>query len=121
MQIKFLDVEKFVRGLKPVTTTEFRTRAGEFHPDGLFSEKIFGVENSRDRSETYSYLDLNTYVIHPAAFIIFKRLDRKFIDWFSTEKTFTVEDDGRYFQTSKGVTGLKEFMKVFQKLQFWEA
>ena len=117
MKIKFLDVEKFVKGLNPVTTTEFRTRAGEFHTDGLFSEKIFGVENSRDRAKTYSYMDLNAYVIHPTAFIIFKRLDRKLIDWFSTEKSFTVQDDGQYFETSKGVTGLKEFMKVFQKLK----
>jgi DNA-directed RNA polymerase beta' subunit len=118
MKLKFLDVEKFVKGLTPVTTTEFRTRAGEFHPDGLFSEKIFGVENSKDRTQTYSYIDLYTYTIHPAAFIIFKRLDRKLLDWFSTEKTFTVQENGQYFDTAKGVTGIKEFIKAFPKLKF---
>ena len=118
MKIKFLDVDRFVRGLNPVTTAEFRTRAGEFHPDGLFSEKIFGVENSRDRSQTYSYINLNTPVIHPAAFIIFKRIDKKLIDFFSTEKLFTIQDNGLYFETKKGITGIKEFIKAFPKLEF---
>jgi len=118
MKIKFLDIDRFVRGLAPVTTAEFRTRAGEFHPDGLFSEKIFGVENSRDRSQTYSYINLSTQVIHPAAFIIFKRIDKKLIDFFSTEKLFTIQDNGLYFETETGITGIKEFIKAFPKLEF---
>ena len=118
MKIKFLDINKFIRGLKPVTTAEFRTRAGEFHPDGLFSEKIFGVENSRERSQTYSYIELHTPVIHPAAFIIFKRIDKKLIDFFSTEKLFTIQNDGSYFESEKGVTGIKEFIKAFLNLNF---
>jgi DNA-directed RNA polymerase beta' subunit len=117
MKIKFLDVNKFVRGLKPVTTTEFRTKAGEFHPDGLFSEKIFGVENSKERSKTYSYIDLNATVIHPTAFMLFKRLDRKLLDFFSTQNNFTIQDDGQYFITEKGVTGIKEFIKAFPKMK----
>ena len=118
MKIKFLDMDRFVRGLTPVTTAEFRTRAGEFHPDGLFSEKIFGVENSIERTRTYSYIELNTPVIHPAAFIIFKRIDKKLIDFFSTEKLFTIQDDGLYFETENGITGIKEFIKIFPKLMF---
>ena len=117
MKIKFLDVNKFARGLTPVTTTEFRTKAAEFHPDGLFSEKIFGVENSKDRTQTYSYIDLNTPVIHPTAFMLFKRLDRKLLEFFSTEKNFTVQDNGQYFETSKGVSGIKEFIKIFPKMK----
>ena len=44
MKLTLLDVNKFTRGLTPVTSTELKTRSGEFNPDGLFSEKIFGVE-----------------------------------------------------------------------------
>jgi len=118
MKLEFLSVNEFAKGLTPVTTTEFRTRAGEFHPEGLFSERIFGVENSRERSQTYSYVDLNATVIHPAAFVIFKRLDRKLLDFFSTEKLFTIQDNGLYFETKKGVTGIKEFIKAFPKMKF---
>ena len=52
MQIKLLDVNKFLQGLAPVTSTELRTRSNELHPDGLFSERIFGLEETPLRSTT---------------------------------------------------------------------
>ena len=58
--IKILDVNKFIRGMSPVTNTEFHTKTGEYHENGLFSEKIFGVEGSLDRSKSFSYMNLNT-------------------------------------------------------------
>ena len=46
MKLNLLDVNKFAKGLTPVTSTELKTRAGGFNADGLFSEEIFGVERS---------------------------------------------------------------------------
>ena len=58
MQLKLLDLENYSKGLKPVSTTELLTREGDFHPDGLFSEIIFGVEGSLDRSKNFSFINL---------------------------------------------------------------
>ena len=59
----FLNLDKFIKGLKPVTATEWLTRTGEFSPDGLFSENIFGNENSVERKTTFSYINFYSYVI----------------------------------------------------------
>jgi len=95
MPLKFLDLNDFIKNLKPVTSTLIHTRTEEFHQDGLFSERIFGIENSLDRKKTFSYIDLNTYVIHPTAFKIFTtRIDRKLEKMFSTEQSFNIDSVG---------------------------
>jgi hypothetical protein len=39
-----------------------------FHPDGLFSTDIFGVQGSPDRMKNYGYIDLHTDLIHPLVY-----------------------------------------------------
>ncbi len=75
--IKVLDVNTFARGLKPVTSTEMKTRSGEFNESGLFSEEIFGTEGSLDRSKSFSFINLSTKVIHPTLYRHIIRLERK--------------------------------------------
>jgi len=116
MPLKFLDLNEFTKNLKPVTSTQIHTRTEEFHPDGLFSERIFGVANSLDRKKTFSYIDLNTQVIHPTAYKIFIRLDRKLEKMFSTEQSFRLNADGTLVEDDNGVTGIFEFIKIFPKL-----
>ena len=77
--IKFLDLSKFVSKLTPVTALELHTRAGEFHEAGLFSESIFGPEGSREREQTFSYIDLHAKIVHPEGLRILKKLDGKII------------------------------------------
>jgi len=116
MSLKFLDLNNFTRNLKPVTSTQTHTRTDEFHPQGLFSEMIFGVEGSLDRKKTFSYIDLNTFVIHPTAYRILIRLDRKIEKMFSTEKSFRLTENGTLIEDDNGVTGIFEFIKLFPKL-----
>ena len=116
--IKVLDVNKFVRGLKPVTTTEIKTKSGEFNENGLFSEEIFGAEGSLERSQRFSYIDLSASVIHPTLYRNIKRLERKFELWFSTEKSFTIKENGEVVEDDNGVTGISEFIKEFPKIKW---
>lgn len=119
MKLSLLDVENFTKNLNPVTTTELRTRTGDFHPEGLFSENIFGVEGSLDRSKTFSYINLNTYVIHPSAFMLLTRLDKKRItSFFSTEDTYSLDKNGNLVQDNNGVTGIRAFIDLFPKITF---
>jgi DNA-directed RNA polymerase subunit beta' len=118
--IKILDVNKFARGLKPVTTTEIKTRSGEFNPDGLFSEEIFGAEGSLDRSKQFSYLLLSTKVIHPTLYRHIIRLERKLEKWFSTEQSFRITEEGEIVEDENGVAGISAFIEEYPKIK-WRA
>jgi DNA-directed RNA polymerase beta' subunit len=117
--LSFLDLNKFVKGLKPVTTDRIRTRSEEFSPQGLFSELIFGVQGSLQRKKTFSFINLNIDVIHPSAYkILVQSLDRKLEKFFSAEKSFRLEKDGTLVEDENGVTGISEFIKIFPKIKF---
>lgn len=50
----------------PVTSNAiFETNSHHFHPEGLFSEAIFGQIGSRERLVRKGYLDLRTEIINP--------------------------------------------------------
>ena len=116
MSLKFLDLNEFTRKLEPITSTQIRTRTDEFNSDGLFSERIFGVANSLSRKKTFAYINLNTKVIHPTAYKVFIRLDRRLEKMFSTEEKFSLDKNGYLIQDDNGVTGIHEFIKIFPKM-----
>ena len=116
--IEFLDLNKFKRGLKPITSAEMFSKPGEFHPDGLFSESIFGPEESVDRKRVFSYINLNANVIHPTAYGVLIRLDMKIQEFLSSQETFSVDNKGILTRDPNGVTGISEFMKIFPKIKF---
>jgi len=118
MQIKLLDVNKFLKGLTPVTSTELRTRSNDLHPDGLFSEKIFGLEETLDRFKKYSFINLNAYVVHPTAYRILIRLDRKLEKFFSAEQSFSFDNGVLTPVQTGGITGITKFIKIFPDLKF---
>jgi len=118
MGLEFLDLEFFTKKLNPVTSAQIFTRTDEFHPHGLFSELIFGVQGSIERKKKFSYINLNSNVIHPTAYKIFIRLDRKLEKMFSTELSFSLDKDQNLVSDDNGVTGIEEFIKLFPKIKF---
>jgi hypothetical protein len=118
MGLRFLDLNDFTRKLDPVTSTQIFTRSDEFHPQGLFSEMIFGVQGSLDRKKKFSYINLNTNVIHPTAYKIFMRLDRKLEKMFSTELSFSLDKNKNLVPDENGSTGIEEFIKMFPDIKF---
>jgi DNA-directed RNA polymerase subunit beta' len=116
--IKVLDVNTFVRGLNPVTSTELKTRTGEFNPNGLLSEEIFGVEGSLDRTKKFSYINLNTKVIHPTLYRHIIKLERKLEKMFSTESSFIITAAGEIREDDNGITGIAAFIENFPKIKF---
>jgi len=116
--IRLLDVEKFIKGLTPVTSTDYWLRTGEFHPEGLFSESIFGPVGSRDRRTKYSYVSLYTDIVHPSAYTILIQLDKKVEKFLSAEEQFVLDTDGRLKIEDGGVTGIKAFINLFPDIKF---
>jgi DNA-directed RNA polymerase beta' subunit len=117
--INFLDLSTFKKNLKPVKSADIWSKPGEWHPEGLFSEIIFGPEESTERKTTFSYVDLNTTVIHPAALQILRRLDSKNIPKIlSTEESYSLDKDGKLTPDPDGVTGIASLIKLLPKIKF---
>ncbi len=116
--INFLNVNEYKKGLRPVTTTEMFSKPGEFHPDGLFSEIIFGALETPERKKTFSYIILNSTVIHPSAYMLLLQLDRKIGLFISAQDTFSVTSKGELQKDPDGVTGISEFIKLLPKIKF---
>ncbi len=116
--INFLDLNNFKKKLKPVTSTELWSKPDEFHSDGLFSEVIFGPEESIDRKQKFSYIDLNTQVIHPTALTILTRLDNKVEPFIAAQEKFSLDSKGILKIDPDGVTGIREFIKLMPSIKF---
>jgi hypothetical protein len=116
--IYFLNWKKFVKGLTPVTTTEMLTRTGEFHPDGLFSEKIFGPVETPQRKKTFSYINLNVSVVHPSALKLLLQLDKRIELFLSGQQSFSLDVNKNLVLDPKGSTGINDFIKMFPTIKF---
>lgn len=55
--------------MKPVTTGEiYEVGTNNLHKDGLFSVEIFGALGTEGRDVAYSYITLNTEILHPRVY-----------------------------------------------------
>lgn len=119
--IKLLDLKKYSNKLTPVTTPEIfsgSTASGDFNPNGVYSEIIFGPLESKERMKTFSYIDLNANVIHPVMMNTLYRLDRKIMTYLSTSTYFDITKDGDLIEVDDGMTGISDFRKNFKKIKF---
>jgi len=117
--LNLLDLEDFSKEVMPVTVSEFFQKTGEFHPEGLFSEYIFGPVESRDRKTKYSYINLNIKIVHPMIVKILYQLNRKILKLLSTESSFILDKEGNLIEDENGtITGIDQFIKIFNKIKF---
>jgi len=116
--LRLLNTDSYVKGLTPVTSMTYTTKAGEFHEDGLFSEKIFGPDGSLERRQTFSYIELRSKVVHPAALRIILQLDRRVEKFLSTEDSFILNKGRLEVVETGGVTGINEFIKLFPRIKW---
>jgi len=116
--IHLLDIDSVTKNLEKIEEHLIFDKPNEFHTEGLFSEKVFGVIGSSERKTSFSYIDLHAKVIHPTALELILRLDRKINLFISAEKTFSVDSKGALVEDENGVTGISEFIKMFPKINF---
>lgn len=77
IKLSILDYDQCIKdkGYKEVTSNFIHeTSSTKFHPEGLFSEEIFGQITSPERLIRNGYIDLHTSVFHPRIFKILKSL-----------------------------------------------
>jgi len=123
--IKIVDVERFIEINNlpgPVTSPQiFLGKTKTFHPQGIMSEEIFGLEGSPERSKTFSWIDLGCKVIEPALYdILSKRIEKKLPDILSGEITATIGLDGRLIEDPDGnIDGFLSFIENIEKIKFF--
>jgi DNA-directed RNA polymerase beta' subunit len=83
--LELLDIEDFIREnkCKKVTSPQIfiDAKSLKLHPEGIYSEIIFGRRGSRDRFQKFGYIEAKFTFIHPIAIDILKSLfTRKVID-----------------------------------------
>jgi DNA-directed RNA polymerase beta' subunit len=115
-----MDLNKKTRGLIPVSTSElFVGKTINFHPEGLFSETIFGALDTADRRLKYSYINLNCKILHPAIRGVIWRLQRNLLDFVSTQKKFELTKEGDLVETENGsLSGFSKFIEIFDKINW---
>lgn len=116
--INLINIDKISRNMTPVTTTEYNIGKSEsFHPNGLFSELIFGAKDSTERRENYSYIDLHCKVLHPALIKPLERLNKKMVLAIFRENTYKFDKtENRLIEDKDGdINGITSIIKNFEK------
>lgn len=129
VNIGIMDVDNFIRDRKalPVTSSlVLEPSTNNFHPDGLYSEEIFGAVGSPERMLRFGYIDLNTQIFNPKIFGLICKLGSIYKDIMSGA-TYAVFDPvtkdfervaGDPFDTPGADTGYSFFMRHFHELTF---
>lgn len=116
-----LNVDQKYNLLKPVTSTQmFTGKNFQLHPEGLWSQEIFGRMGSPQRMETYAYINLYTQILHPLIFKELKSASGLLVD-IMAGKTYAIFDEKTKFfiksNAAEGSTGFEFFMSHFPKMK----
>ena len=105
----------------PVTSSAvFVSSTKSFHEEGLFSNTIFGIQGSPERSTTYGHIKLKAPIIHPRIYRGLTRAVRRYDSilkgtsyavWNSKTKDFDKSN------VEEGSTGYSFFLKHINELQ----
>lgn len=129
VNITIMDVDAFIyrhRALPVTSALVLEPSTNNFHPDGFYSEVIFGNIGSPDRMERFGYIDLNTTIFSPKIFKIICSLGKLYKDIMSGA-AYAIFDPvtkdfervvGDPFETPGADTGFSFFLKHFNELSF---
>lgn len=119
MKLDLLDTRKLIiaNGLKEVTNPILYETGYVPTPDGLLSLEIFGT-TSRDRKETYAYIDLGGPFLHPYIYKVMKRIDRNIEHIVHGRKKYIITEEGYIKEDPDGYTGLTWLYKNWNKVKF---
>lgn len=129
INISIMDVPEFIhmKRAMPVTSSLiFEPSTTMYHPEGLYSEEIFGPVGSPERMLKFGFIELNTDIFHPKIFKILSQLKGLYKDImhgtayaiFDPVKKDFERVVGDPFETEGADTGFTFFMNHFHDIQF---
>lgn len=123
--VEILKISDIAAAKFPQVTTldTFDGASKNFHPQGLFSNEIFGAAGSRDRFTRFAYIDIKIPILHPLVYRTLGKLKRLYHE-IITGKSYAIFDkELKDFVKSDpvdGETGYHFFMSHWQQIQFPE-
>lgn len=113
-----LDVDELVKknNLKEITNPIFFNANKQPTSDGLLSNEIFGI-TKEERSNTFAYIDLSSYFLHPLAYKIWGKLDSKIKEIIHGTNTFKINSSGELIEDPMGETGIQFLKKNIEKIK----
>lgn len=128
LNTRLLDVDEVIHKNKylPVTSHSIKIPStNEFHPEGLFSEEIFGQIGTNDRLIKFGYIKLNTKIFQPEVYRIIIQLKQLYSSIMEGTAYAKFDEETQDLVRCKkddpeGNTGYGYFMSVFNKIQFTE-
>jgi hypothetical protein len=126
INIQVMDVDQFIRlgGYEQVKSFAIKQPSSiEFHPEGLFSEKIFGQIGTTSRITSFGWISLPVRIIAPVVFKAISKLSALYLDimagrafakWDNVRKDFIKahEDD------PDADTGYTFFLSHFKEIDY---
>lgn len=108
-------------GIKPVTSLDLKDVEGNFHPEGIYSEEIFGNVTGKERYTSMGFIPLNLSIMHPKLLIELHNLNGLYKGIMDGSRFATWDDDNKEFVKSDpldGETGYYFFMKKFLEIKY---
>lgn len=109
--IDLLNPDLFIKvnKLSEVSNPIFFNRNNQPTPDGLLSNEIFGI-TTNERRETFAYINLEEYFIHPLYYKRWCKIDTKVRDCVHGLRNFIINSKGELEENENGKNGIK-FLK----------
>lgn len=103
----------------------FVASTNDFHPDGLFSEEIFGEIGSPERNTSFGYIELNTPIFQPQIYKTIIKLKNMYNDIMNGTVYAKFNEDVMDFERCSkddmdADTGYSFFIKYISRVQFEE-
>jgi len=129
VNLAVMDVPAFIHDnrVMPVTSSlVFEPSTNDYHPEGLYSESIFGPVGSPDRMLKFGYIELNTVIFNPKIFKLLVQLKGLYRDIMSGATYAVFDPVKKDFERVVGDpsenpdtdTGFSFFLKHFYEINF---
>ena len=119
MQVDLFDMAEFIKinKLREISDPMLFVRGGIPSPSGLLSTDIFGV-SINDRKNTYAYINLYEYFIHPFIYKLLLRLNRNFSHIIHGSKKYVINNGMLVEDEESGETGIRFLYDNWEKINF---
>ena len=119
LEVDIFNIDEFIKvnNLREVTNPILLEKDNIPTYDGLLSYDIFG-RTTKDRQETYAYINLNGHFIHPLIYNTWRRMNRIIEGIVSGTQRVSVDKNGSLVKDPEGWTGLEELYRHFDEIKF---
>lgn len=112
-------MKNIVKKLPEVQALEYTvgSRSTQFHPQGLFSEIIFGPKDSKERKDQYAFIDLHCKILHPALMKCLSRMNGKLVKVLLRKAQYNFDESGNLIESEDGeLNGVTSIIQNFRKI-----